>query len=50
MWIPWHSGIIGEEIADEQATIFINNYENPLIRKIYKKWLDDLDDSKKNNK
>lgn len=41
MWIPRHLDIIGDEKADEQAAISNNNYENPLIWKMYQKWLDD---------
>lgn len=30
MWIPVHSGIIGDEIANEQTTFVINNNETLL--------------------
>jgi len=33
-WIPGYSGILGNEIADEQATIAINNNATPLIKKM----------------
>jgi len=32
MWISGYSGIRGNEIADEQATIAINNNATPLIK------------------
>jgi len=31
MWIPGHAGIRENEIADEQASLAINNTDTPLI-------------------
>jgi len=34
MWIPGHAGIRGNEIADEQASLAINNTDTPVIEQI----------------